>query len=305
MSVDLALGYAGERPDRATAGYPLGTGYRWYMPSLMRFNAADTWSPFGRGGINPYGYCAANPITRIDPSGHTWGGIEEMDTIASGYSREDLEIQGILSNGALHFPTSPIMSTPTTTSSASDAIGAAVAHGSSHGSPFGEHSLSTPIVMSPASPIAWYMAYLLNRKTPDGWAWPEGEGSSAIRPSTQAPASPSAAIAGHAPLPSFDEVFDASIRRRAGISRDELYRHWPTAKMAADFEPVRNLFALVSELRARKVNGRQLSGFPTMNRLSLRLKYGRTMLHRTRSEYDPTRSSRKDRDVMQWLFDEE
>ncbi|WP_369790733.1 hypothetical protein [Rouxiella sp. WC2420] len=29
-----------------------------------------SWSPFGEGGINPYVYCAGDPINRAAPSGH-------------------------------------------------------------------------------------------------------------------------------------------------------------------------------------------------------------------------------------------
>lgn len=62
--------YAGCSHDLITAGYPLGNGYRIYLPSLMRFTAPDAWSPFEQGGVNPYTYCAADPVTGRDPSGH-------------------------------------------------------------------------------------------------------------------------------------------------------------------------------------------------------------------------------------------
>ena len=41
-----------------------------YSPTLMRFNAQDSLSPFGRGGVNGYAYCLGDPINRNDPSGH-------------------------------------------------------------------------------------------------------------------------------------------------------------------------------------------------------------------------------------------
>lgn len=42
----------------------------------MRFSAPD-WSPFGEGGINPYAYCAGDPINSSDLFGHMswWLGI--------------------------------------------------------------------------------------------------------------------------------------------------------------------------------------------------------------------------------------
>lgn len=74
-----SLGFAGERIDPVSGTYHLGNGYRAYNPVLMRFNAPDSMSPFGAGGLNPYAYCAGDPINRTDPSGHlswhAWLGI--------------------------------------------------------------------------------------------------------------------------------------------------------------------------------------------------------------------------------------
>jgi len=36
----------------------------------MRFLASDSWSPFGKGGLNAYGYCAGDPANSVDPNGH-------------------------------------------------------------------------------------------------------------------------------------------------------------------------------------------------------------------------------------------
>lgn len=63
-------GFNGERIDPVSRTYHLGNGYRAYNPVLMRFNAPDSMSPFGAGGINPYAYCAGDPINHTDPSGH-------------------------------------------------------------------------------------------------------------------------------------------------------------------------------------------------------------------------------------------
>nr|WP_180201912.1 RHS repeat-associated core domain-containing protein [Pseudomonas sp. SbOxS1]NYU01166.1 RHS repeat-associated core domain-containing protein [Pseudomonas sp. SbOxS1] len=64
------LGFNGERPDPVTGHYLLGNGYRAFNPVLMRFNSPDSWSPFGKGGMNAYAYCQGNPVMRTDPSGH-------------------------------------------------------------------------------------------------------------------------------------------------------------------------------------------------------------------------------------------
>lgn len=65
-----SLCWAGYHADPVGAGYPLGNGYRAYLPSSMRFAAPDDWSPFDDGGFNPYAYCGAEPLNRRDPSGH-------------------------------------------------------------------------------------------------------------------------------------------------------------------------------------------------------------------------------------------
>ncbi|MCW2476362.1 RHS repeat-associated core domain-containing protein [Candidatus Symbiopectobacterium sp. NZEC151] len=73
---DLLPGFNGERVDPVSGTYHLGNGYRAYNPVLMRFNCPDSLSPFGAGGINPYAYCAGDPVNYMDPSGHlSWQAI--------------------------------------------------------------------------------------------------------------------------------------------------------------------------------------------------------------------------------------
>ncbi|WP_059403468.1 RHS repeat-associated core domain-containing protein [Pseudomonas sp. RIT-PI-q] len=69
------LGFNGERRDPVTGCYLLGNGYRAFNPVLMRFNSPDSWSPFGRGGLNCYSYCSGNPISRKDPNGRYWASL--------------------------------------------------------------------------------------------------------------------------------------------------------------------------------------------------------------------------------------
>lgn len=84
-AVDLLPGFNGERADPVSGTYHLGNGYRAYNPVLMRFNCPDSLSPFGAGGINPYAYCAGDPINHTDPSGHiSWQGILGIVTGAVG-----------------------------------------------------------------------------------------------------------------------------------------------------------------------------------------------------------------------------
>jgi len=69
----LQPGFNGERADPVSGTYHLGNGYRAYNPVLMRFNCPDSLSPFGAGGINPYAYCAGDPVNHTDPTGHMSG----------------------------------------------------------------------------------------------------------------------------------------------------------------------------------------------------------------------------------------
>jgi RHS repeat-associated protein len=63
------IGFVGEWRDTQTECYPLGNGRRLFSPSLRRLTGPDVLSPFGRGGLNAYTYCAGDPINYSDPSG--------------------------------------------------------------------------------------------------------------------------------------------------------------------------------------------------------------------------------------------
>ncbi|MGN8278261.1 RHS repeat-associated core domain-containing protein [Pseudomonas sp. SMN5] len=72
------LGFNGERQDPVTGHYLLGNGYRAFNTALMRFNSPDSMSPFGKGGLNAYAYCAGDPINWTDTTGHfpsLWRGL--------------------------------------------------------------------------------------------------------------------------------------------------------------------------------------------------------------------------------------
>ena len=69
-AMDILASFNGEHRDSRTGVYLLGNGYRGYSPVLMRFQAPDSASPFGAGGLNAYMYCAGDPVNFNDPTGH-------------------------------------------------------------------------------------------------------------------------------------------------------------------------------------------------------------------------------------------
>lgn len=64
------LGFNGQFLEEQLGAYLLGNCYRPYGPAVMRFLIPDSWSPFGRGGLNAYTYCTNDPVNRVDPTGH-------------------------------------------------------------------------------------------------------------------------------------------------------------------------------------------------------------------------------------------
>ncbi|HED3891821.1 TPA: RHS repeat-associated core domain-containing protein [Morganella morganii] len=107
--VDLLPGFNGERCDPVSGSYHLGNGYRAYNPVLMRFNCPDSLSPFGEGGINPYAYCAGDPVNFTDPSGHmsTGAGVGLGLGIAGLFA-------AVFTAGAALIPTAIAMAATTT-----------------------------------------------------------------------------------------------------------------------------------------------------------------------------------------------
>ncbi|EPN21074.1 hypothetical protein A259_08609 [Pseudomonas syringae pv. actinidiae ICMP 19070] len=77
-------GFTGQRVDPVTGHYLLGNGYRAFNPVLMRFNSPDSLSPFGKGGLNAYGYCEGDPVNGVDPSGHMFSRLTRSRSPTSG-----------------------------------------------------------------------------------------------------------------------------------------------------------------------------------------------------------------------------
>ena len=68
-SPEQSVAFTGQRWDPISECYLLGAGRVPYSPVLMRRTVSDPFSPFGKGGINSYMYCNADPINYADPSG--------------------------------------------------------------------------------------------------------------------------------------------------------------------------------------------------------------------------------------------
>lgn len=79
-------GFTGQLCESGLGGYLLGNGYRAYSPVLMRFHSPDRVSPFDKGGINAYAYCAGNPVCLRDPSGQVGQVILAAAANFLGYS---------------------------------------------------------------------------------------------------------------------------------------------------------------------------------------------------------------------------
>ncbi|MGE7990879.1 RHS repeat-associated core domain-containing protein [Pseudomonas sp. NPDC089554] len=75
------IGFNGEPIDLSTGCYLLGNGYRAYTTRTGRFQSPDSLSPFDRGGINAYAYCANDPVNAIDPTGRYRVVVEQFRQI--------------------------------------------------------------------------------------------------------------------------------------------------------------------------------------------------------------------------------
>ena len=100
MSDAIRLRFAGAYRDSISAAYPLGDGYRWYLPRLMRFNAPDEDSPFDAGGLHPYAYCGDDPVNHRDPTGHFSFGVLRRLFSSDAHELDSLAGQGAARAGA-------------------------------------------------------------------------------------------------------------------------------------------------------------------------------------------------------------
>lgn len=91
---EALLAFNGQWYDPVTQGYPLGNGHRILNTVLMRFYSPDSLSPFEKGGLNTYSYCAGDPINNTDPSGQIKLPFTKRDPIStlSHYNKKFLKL---------------------------------------------------------------------------------------------------------------------------------------------------------------------------------------------------------------------
>lgn len=75
------LAFTGEIREPEIEGYLLGNGHRAFSPALRRFYSPDSLSPFGKGGVNAYAYCAGDPVNNTDPDGRIVNAGQTQPTI--------------------------------------------------------------------------------------------------------------------------------------------------------------------------------------------------------------------------------
>jgi len=92
-SPEQSVAFTGQRWDPISECYLLGAGRVPYSPVLMRRTVSDPFSPFGKGGINSYMYCNADPINYTDPSGRKrwFGWLRKSKAKAPKLTREELQ----------------------------------------------------------------------------------------------------------------------------------------------------------------------------------------------------------------------
>ncbi len=74
------LAFTGEKLEKQFGIYLLGNGHRSYSPTVFRFYAPDSLSPFLQGGLNSYAYCSNDPINYRDPTGHQRTPLGQINT---------------------------------------------------------------------------------------------------------------------------------------------------------------------------------------------------------------------------------
>lgn len=265
MITSSVLGYTGQFFDCCIAGYPLGDGYRWYFPNSMRFNAPDSWSPFGLGGINPYCYCNADPVNRSDPTGHS----SNLGAWTSEL-REFFEVDSP--------PSTPI-----------------AAHDARAGSPQSSSGMRTPERV-PGSPyhlsrLEMFDAQFKPRgrsESPHTVEHMDSTSGSPERPPSTSSTIPHTASPAQRPLhpvPHFDDVFQEANNRRQQVTWADVHGVLPWAHRK-HFERDRTLVSFVNVLQEKRLRATDLRGpRQKMSNLSRRMGFPDNFIGNMKFEY--------------------
>lgn len=88
------IAFKGQHLDAVTERYPLGNGYRFHSPALLRFCSPDNESPFGLGGVNSYAFVSGDPVNGSDPTGHSpWTKV--LSAVGESYNGKGSKIDGV------------------------------------------------------------------------------------------------------------------------------------------------------------------------------------------------------------------
>lgn len=301
MTTRAMLGFIAAYQSPATSGYWLGSGYRWYLPSLMRFNAPDDWSPFGAGHLNSYTYCRGDPINRSDPSGHfdiPFESIEETSQRLDREIYEGVEPARVNPHGGL-VPVQDEFEHQMPIASQNAA-------GTTRGN-LTLRSRNTAVAQRPV------------RLAPA----PAAAETRTLAPvADQAPSTSSHAMAGAAMTApgttddTFDAVYGASISRREKITIEDAEAFYRPHALKMSFEAQRNELALLHELRDRGKRIVDLAEYPrsynyfttsdetmgvNISELARRLGFGRARLAVMRDNY--WEASRSGGAISSWKYE--
>jgi RHS repeat-associated protein len=143
--------YAGEVREADTGWYLLGE--RTYSPTLRRFLAADSYSPFDLGGINRYTYCGGDPVSRSDPSGHSWlgwlsasQGLNMSGDVARSVSSASRDMGASVSTPGAMASTAAAVTDAISVTSAIDSVALMTARRPRSGGLFGWTAMGTMVI---------------------------------------------------------------------------------------------------------------------------------------------------------------
>jgi hypothetical protein len=246
---------------------------------LGRFNAQDTFSPFGVGGINPYVYCADDPINDSDPSGHMLTNV--VDDVDNG-------VESVAKKRRLSAASDSGSKTPSTSIAVEEAVKA-------------RESSSSPSLKWPSTKTVVDENVSGSYICPRSLSTPESLTSEA----SLWPLPPEDGAAGLAiPRRTYQEVLDAAKTQRLTLTRRELYKFYGTWPDDDEVEKKGLLQAFIQVLSKdeSRLTARELIDVPSMTQVSADLGFSRSYLTSALSEYKKAKL-KKPRVKTQWRYE--